>query len=142
MVMRRARSDGAVELEESGVRIVVARRRGGVVLVEIHGEDRDQLGAAPFVELDGELARHAPLALFFDVAGTSGATTPVREAWTAWLARHRASLREVHVLAPERFVRNAIDVARHFSRTGDLIRIDTDRVAFERALEDASRRRA
>jgi hypothetical protein len=138
---RRVREDGAVELEAPDLRFVIARHAPGVVSVTIHGDDRDQLGAAPFAELEAELARHSPLTVLFDTVGTSGAATPVREAWTSWFAANRSRLRAVHVLTSTKFVTTAIDVARHFSRTGELIQITTDRAAFDRVRESASRRR-
>ncbi len=138
---RSVREDGAVQLEAPDLRFVITRNAPGVVTVEIHGDDRDQLGAAPFVELEAELARHTPLTVFFDTERTSGAATPVRVAWTGWLASNRSRLRAVHVLTSTRFVTTAIDVARHFSRTGELIQITTDRAAFDQLRERAGRKR-
>jgi hypothetical protein len=131
---------GATELCAPDLRFVVQRRAPGVVVVEIHGADNDQLGAAPFAALDAELARHAPATLFFDTTESSGAITPVREAWTRWLAQNRARLAAVHILTSTKFVQTAIGVAKHFSRTGDLIRITDDRALFERLLEAETRR--
>lgn len=138
---RTVRDDGAVALAAPSLDIVIARLAPGVVRVEIRGDDRDQLGAQPFAELDAELARHVPLTLFFDLEHTSGATTPVREAWTAWIARNQSRLRAVHVLTSTRFVTTTIDVARHFSRTGDLIRLGSDRAAFDAEITRLRRAR-
>jgi hypothetical protein len=140
-VSRQIASDGTVELTAPGLRFVVSRRAPGVILVEIHGDDRDQLGALPFAELEAELARHAPSTLFFDTSQTSGARTEVREAWTAWFARNKSRLTAVHVLASSRFVSTAIGVAKHLSRTGELIRIADSKEAFDRALAAEIERR-
>ena len=133
---------GTVELTAPDLRFTVSRRAPGVLLVEIHGDDRDQLGALPFAELEAELARHAPSTIFFDTSHTSGARTGVREAWTAWFTRNQARLTAVHVLTSTKFVSTAIGVAKHLSRTGELIRIASDRSAFERALTTEIERRS
>jgi hypothetical protein len=127
----------STELVGPGLRFVVRRRAPGVLAVEIHGDDRDQLGTQPFAALDAELSRHSPATLFFDTTETSGATTAVRQAWTTWLAQNRTRLTAVHILTSSKFVSTAVGVAKHFSRTGELIRIGDDRAAFERVLATA-----
>ena len=57
--------------------------------------------------------------------------TPVREAWTAWFMRHQAQLQRVTVLVSDKLINSAVGVAKHFSRTGDLIRLVTEPARFD-----------
>ncbi len=139
-ITRRTHPDGTTELAAAGLRFVYQRPRPGVLLMRIHGDDRNQLGDAPFAELDAELARHPALDLFVDTAASPGAISEVREAWTDWLRRNRHRLARVTILAATRYLEVTINVAKLFSRTGDLIRVHSDRGRFEQEIAVAAGR--
>lgn len=140
MITRRQLPDGTTELAAGGVRFTFKRLRPGALLMTIHGDDRDELGAAPFKELESELARHTPLELLIDTSDSSGTVSSVREAWTEWLKNNRPRLKRVSILASTRYVNVTIGVAKLFSRTGDLIQIYSDRALFDQALAVAAGR--
>ncbi|MFP2926459.1 hypothetical protein ACLESO_14810 [Pyxidicoccus sp. 3LG] len=125
--------DGSLRLREGTVSFVYHPLRSGALLVRIQGYDRGELGVAPFEPLHAELARHPRLDLLVDTRDTEGATAAVSNAWTAWFQENRARLGEVHILVASRFVALTVNVAKHFSRTGELIRIHSDPATFEAA---------
>ena len=124
--------DGAVRLSGSdGCTFTFRRLRPGVMLVVISGYDTGVLGDAPLDIMTAELSRTAPLSLFVDTRDVTGVVTPVRESWTAWFQRHQAQLAKVTVLVSDKLINSAVGVARHFSRTGDLIRVLADPARFD-----------
>jgi hypothetical protein len=110
------------------------RLRPGVLLAQIIGYDRGALGRAPFDEIERQLARPQPVELFFDLRDAAGAVGEVRHAWTEWFQRTRPHLARVTVLASSRFVNLTLEIAKLFSRTGELIQIYSDQLLFEQAM--------
>ena len=74
----------------------------------------------------------------FDFLRNPGAAGPVSDQWTAWLRAHQARLGRVVILVADRYVTQTMAVAKHFSRTGDLIQITSDRGRFEQAVEKSA----
>jgi hypothetical protein len=138
--MERIESSGGaeVELRGDGTRFALRRLRSGVLLAQISGDDRGVLGDAPFRELDRALAARQPAELFFDLRGASGAVSDVREAWTDWFQGQRRRLKRVSILTSSRFVTLTVEIAKLFSRTGDLIQIYSDQLLFEQAMAVAA----
>jgi hypothetical protein len=129
----------AVELRaDDGTRFVLSRLRAGVLLLRISGDDRGALGRAPFDELDREVTRDLPAELFIDLRDAAGASSEVREAWTDWFQRRRGALKRVSILASSRFVNLTVEVAKLFSRTGELIQIYSDPSLFAHAASSAT----
>ena len=125
--------DGSLRLREGGCTHTFTRLRPGVMLLRIAGYDRGELGPAAFEPIDAELSGRAPLALLVDVSGVEGATKPVSDAWTEWFRTRRSQLQEVHILVASRFLDFLVNVAKHFSRTGELIQVHSDASRFESA---------
>ncbi|NMO13993.1 hypothetical protein HPC49_00200 [Pyxidicoccus fallax] len=125
--------DGSLTLSAGGVTYTVTRLRPGAMLVCIQGFDRGEIGDTIFELLRAELGQHAPLDLLVDTRATEGATAVVSNAWTAWFQEQRARLREVHILVASKFVSLTVNVTKHFSRTGELIRVHSDPATFEDA---------
>lgn len=123
-----------LELAAGTVRFAITPLRPGALLVAISGDDQNQLGEAPFMAIERELARHGRLELFIDTRGAMGAALAVQRAWTEWFARNRQRLSRVHLLAPTRFLSVAAGAAKLFSRTGELIQIYADCARFEEAV--------
>ncbi|MCA1664956.1 MAG: hypothetical protein LC659_11915 [Myxococcales bacterium] len=125
----------AVELRGADdTRFVLRRLRAGVLLAQISGDDRGTLGEAPFSELERALAARQPVELFFDLRGAVGAVGGVRDAWTDWFQQERRRLKRVSILTNSRFITLTVEIAKLFSRTGELIQIYSDRLLFEQAL--------
>jgi len=124
--------DGAVRLSGSdGCTFTFRRLRPGAMLVVIAGYDTGVLGDAPLDIMTAEAQRSGALQLFVDTRDVTGVVTPVREAWTAWFMRHQAQLQRVTVLVSDKLINSAVGVAKHFSRTGDLIRLVTEPARFD-----------
>lgn len=131
---REIRKDGSISLQSPGCTFVYQRLRPGVLLVTITGDDKGEFGMAPLQELDAEIARGGPLALFVDTRAARGAATSVTEDWTAWFAANQKNLRSVTILATSKFVHLIVSIAKHLSRTGEMIRIYTEDAPFTEAL--------
>jgi hypothetical protein len=108
-----------------------------VLLVTIAGHDTGAFGAAVFEEIRVHLGGHHRLDLFVDATDAVGPPTAVSEAWTRFFSREAPHLRRVRVLAPSRLVHLSVSVAKLFSRTGELVQVYADPVAFRAALERA-----
>ncbi len=131
--MREQLPDGSLKLSAGGVTYTVTRLRPGAMRVCIQGFDRGETGDAIFELLRAELSQHVPLDLLVDTRATEGATAVVSNAWTAWFQEQRPRLGEVHILVASKFVSLTVNVAKHFSRTGELIRVYSDAGPFEAA---------
>jgi hypothetical protein len=125
--------DGSLRLRADDVCFTYTRLGPGALRVHIRGYDRGLLGAAVFEPIHAELKLYSPLALLVDARDTEGATSAVSTAWTAWFQEQRPRLHEVHILVASKLVGVTVNVAKHFSRTGELIRIHSDPAAFEAA---------
>jgi hypothetical protein len=131
MITRELASDGTLRLSAAGCRYTFARLGRGTLLLAIAGKETGELGAAPIGEVAVEAAHHAPLHLLIDMRHLGFVSEAVSADWTAWFQANQEAIRRVDVLAPEVFVRLVVAVSQVFSRTGDMIRIHTQAVAFE-----------
>lgn len=131
MFQREILKDGTVCLRSAGCTFVYRRLRAGAVLVTITGDDKGEFGLAPLQELDAEIARGVPLSLYVDTRAARGAATSVSEDWTAWFANNQKGLRAVSILATSKLVHLIVSIAKHLSRTGEMIRIYTEEARFE-----------
>lgn len=132
-------ADGAVRLSGSdGCTMVFKRLRPGTMYLRIAGYDTGKLGDAPFDVVSAELARFGRLELFVDTRDTTGVVTTVREAWTAWFTQHQAELKKVTILVSDKLVGSAVAVSKHFSRTGELIRVLSDAAKFDELVAAAT----
>jgi hypothetical protein len=134
-------------LQNGSIRMIVdesafefARPKPGVLVVTIEGYDKGQFGTAPFDEIGSALRVAAPLELFIDARNAVGATVRVSQDWTSYLSHHKSDFRHVHVLAGSKMVELTVAIARHLSRTGNLIQIYSDPTIFETQLAAAARR--
>jgi hypothetical protein len=128
--------DVLLDAPHSALRI--HRPRTGVVLLVITGTDVGEHEAAPFRELDYDLAR-GPIHLFVDARASRGVTIDVSSDWSRWLRAQRHQLRSVHMLTGSRFVQLTAQTARNFAELGERMRIYTDPSAFEEELATTSR---
>jgi hypothetical protein len=137
-VAREVLEDGGVRLRGGKAWFVVYRLRPGVILMNAGGLDRDDLGWAPMDELREDLTRFAPVELFIDGADVNGVTAAASDKWTEWLGKHRTEIKSCNILVRSKFMHITIEVAKLFSRTGEMIRVYLDPVAFEEAIARAA----
>ena len=112
--------------------------RGLVVLV-ISGTDVGEHGDEPFVELENDL-RAGPFELFVDARASRGVTIDVSGEWSRWLAKHKSSLRGVHMLTASRFVQLTANFVKNFAELGEAMRIYTEAAVFDAELSTALER--
>jgi hypothetical protein len=130
-----------VDLQGIHCSMNIRRLRPGLVVIAIRGTDIGELADAPFCELECEFRRDRPLELFIDARDTRGASIDVSNDWALWLAKYRDRLRRVTMLTGSRFIAVTARFVRRFSQLENLMRITTDPVAFDGALEQAIRER-
>jgi hypothetical protein len=133
--------DGTVRMTAAAARFEFARPNPRVAVITITGYDKGQFGTAPFDEIGSFLRVAAPLELFIDARDALGATVRVSQDWTSFLSRHKGDFSHVHVLAGSKMVELTVAIARHLSRTGNLIQIYSDPEIFAAQLAAATRNR-
>ena len=134
MVSREILSDKSVLLKAEQCSITHTQLRPGAVLVKIVGYDTGAIGNATFDELGAAVGRFGRFHLFVDLSETMGAKTEVREAWTHWFQANRQNVHQIAILVQSKFVHTAVEIAKFFSRTGELITIYSDPKLFEDAI--------
>jgi hypothetical protein len=127
-------SDGSVRISSGDSAFEFTRPKAGVLVVAITGYDKGQCGTAPLEEIDSVLRLVGSLQLFVDARSAVGATVRVSEDWTKFISRRKDELGRVHVLAGSKMVELTVAIARHLSRTGNLIQIYSDPAIFEEQL--------
>ncbi|WP_437999011.1 hypothetical protein WMF26_02470 [Sorangium sp. So ce185] len=142
MIHREILGDGSIRLAKDGCSFVFRRLRPGAVLVTIAGRDTGGLGDAPLDELQAEIARYPPVELYVDARDATFAAESVSDAWTRFFSANRDRLRRVRILVGTPFVQLVVDVAKLFSRTGELIQIESDARRFDEAVASAAPARA
>ncbi len=125
---------GRVRLSTARCSFVYDRPRPGVVVCTMSGHDDGTFGTATVDELRGDVARFAPVELFFETRGEFTAGTGVRTMWTDWIGANQRGLKSVNILVRSKYLQVTMEVTRLFSRTGELMRIYLDPAAFAEAL--------
>ncbi|MBL8949329.1 MAG: hypothetical protein JNK82_01035 [Myxococcaceae bacterium] len=105
----------------------------GVTLVVFTGKDTNEFGDAPFQELDAHLAPGTEL--YIDARKATAASIDVSAEWAKWLGRRKGSFARVSMLTGSKFIQMSADFVRRFADLGELMRLYTDAVAFEHALQ-------
>ncbi|XYI01932.1 hypothetical protein ACMHYB_20045 [Sorangium sp. So ce1128] len=139
MSHREVLDDGSVRLAKDGCCFVFRRLRPGAVLVTIAGRDTGSLGDAPLDELHAEMLRYPPIDLYVDARSATFAAESVSDAWTRFFSANRERLQRVRILVGSPFVELVVNVAKLFSRTGELIRIESDAIRREVQADGAVR---
>jgi hypothetical protein len=136
VVQRDTLNDGTVRLfsSKSKCTFYFLRPRPGVVVIRISGDDRGEFGTAPMDELREDLSRFAPVELFIETDKSAGAALPVQTAWTEWFAENRSALKSVSMLVHSKYMHFTAEVAKLFSRTGEMIRVYLDPAPYDEAL--------
>lgn len=105
----------------------------GVMLVTLTGKDTGELGDAPFRKLDEKLTPGTEL--FIDARKATAASVDVSGEWAKWLARRKSSFVHVSMLTGSRFIQISADFVKRFAGMGELMRLYTDALAFDEALQ-------
>ena len=129
MVRRELVENGSVRLTSDQCTFLFEHPQPGVLLITIDGDDTGQFGNAALDEIAQEFSRfNAPVHVFVDARGAIGPSTGVMEKWTAWLAANKHKLTKLDVLVPEKskLLHLTVSIAKHLSRTGDLIGIHSE----------------
>lgn len=135
---RETLEDGSVRLSSERCSFTYHRPRPGVVFMRIVGNDKGEFGTAPMDELREDLSRYSPIELFIEMDEITGANLPVQEAWTEWFSTWRRALKSVSILTRSKYMHVSVEIAKLFSRTGELIRVYLEPQPFEEALQRAA----
>lgn len=141
MVDREVLADGSVKLSGGDCVFRFHRPRPGIVVVRISGDDVGQFGSATMDEVAKEFDQvKTPIELFIDATKAVGPVTKVMEAWATWFETHHRRLKHVDILIPPeaKVLHLTVAIARHLSRTGDLISIHLDAENFHRAVNQSA----
>jgi len=132
---RETLNDGSVRLRSESCTFIYTRLRPSVLLVSISGQDNGEFGSAPLLEIQQEFTRYRqPVELFVDATEVVSAAGQVSDEWAAWFLANQKWLKRVEILAPSRPIHLTISIAKHLSRTGQLIRIHSDPREFETTI--------
>jgi hypothetical protein len=138
LIVSETPDDLRLEITDKPAASMVLRRLGpAVVLISATGHDKGHLGENPFLWLERELGRHGSIEVFVDMRAMFNATQTVADRWSEWIQRHRSRLRHMSLLVGSKYVQMTVEVAKLFSRTGELMRVYTDAAAFSDAIAQA-----
>lgn len=129
-IAREVAQDGSVVVRDARCSIVFRRLRPGALEVRITGTDNGQFGDAVINEIALAIARERPLELFVDAGEASMPAVSVRQ-WSHFFALHRENLKHVRILVGSKAVALTMEIVRHLSKTGDLIRIYSERERYD-----------
>ena len=128
---RETLADGRVRLADARASFTYERLRPGALLVKATGADMGQFGTASLDEIRLELLRQRPVELFIDAQDVTVVAVDVSREWTQFFSLNREHLRRVSVLVGSKAMELTVAIAQHFSQTGNLIQLYSDRELFE-----------
>jgi hypothetical protein len=126
-----------LRLAAGAATMVLTRLGPGIILMSATGHDVGQFGDEPFEWLEQEMGRHGSIEVFVDTREMFNATQTVADGWSNWISRHRSRLKRMSLLTSSKYVQMTLEVAKLFSRTGELMRIYTDAPAFSDAISQS-----
>ena len=130
-IVRENAGDGRIIIHDDRCTYSIAGLAPGVIELRIVGTDTGQFGSAIIDEVALALIREHVLELLVDAVEGSIVSVGVTTAWARFFEINRSKLQRVTVLASTRAMTLAMGFVRFLSRTGDLIRILSDRDAYE-----------
>lgn len=135
--VRRERTRSTVAIDDGACRQVLRWSENTLLLV-ISGEDRGTLASDVFDEIRSGRRGGTRLDLFIDLRDAAMPTPEVSDLWSAWFAANRTTLASVTILSTTKAVSLTADIAGWRSRTGGLVRVVSDPVAFADTLRRAA----
>jgi hypothetical protein len=128
---------GDIRLSSGDCAFLYQRPRAGVLLITISGHDAGQFGTSTLDEIHAAINREGILELFVDAREAPGAAVSVSDDWTRFFSLNREKLSRVHVLVGgSKVMQLTVAIARHLSRTGNLIQIYSDAEIFNGKLNN------
>ena len=106
-----------------------------VIVITFTGKDTNEFGEAPFQKLDEKLVPGTEL--YIDARKATAASIDVSAEWAKWLSRRKSSFAHVSMLTGSKFIQMSAGFVRRFADMGDLMRLYTDAVAFDHAVQVA-----
>lgn len=123
--------DGGVRLSSGSCTYIFTRFRQDALLMTVTGNDAGEFGTAVVDEVQRAFCPQRPLALYIDIKDAVGAAPNVTELWIGFLLKHAQHLSNIDVLVLSRVLELTVAVVKHFSRSGNLIRIHSDPQLFD-----------
>jgi hypothetical protein len=117
--------------------LAIERPAASVVVMRFSGWDAGEFGDMPMQELAKDLVSHDQIELFIDARDVKGASIEVSGEWSQWLGKHKESFKHISMLTGSRFIQVTANFVRRYGELGDLMRIYTEPVAFDEALEES-----
>jgi hypothetical protein len=136
-IEREVEADGTVILRAGPGIFRYRHARPGALFIRVEGDDNGQFGTGLLDEIASVLARERPLEIFVDASAGSMPGLAVNRQWSRFLGDHQRDIRRVHVLVGSRTAELGLAVVRRLSSAGKLIRIYTQRDAFEAQQQKA-----
>src|SRR5258706_13180528 len=130
-IVREIASDGSIIIRADRCTCSFRRLRPGVVEVRIVGTDSGQFSTAVIDEVALALMRERPIELLLDASEGSIASVSVMTAWARFFELNRQNLQRVTILTGSKAMTLTMELMRYLSKTGDLIRIPSDREKYE-----------
>jgi len=112
----------------------ISKPAPGVLAARLAGSGILALGGAPLRELTRHVERSDRLELYLDASALEGTSVEQSDAWALWFARHRARLKQVHLLPGAKFVHITPEFLRRFADSNGVLRIYVERAAYDAAL--------
>jgi len=134
LIERETLPDGAFRLSSEGCTFLYRTLKPDLLLVTISGHDRGQFGSEPLDAIAARFPAAGALDLFVDTRDTARAAVKVSEEWTAWFLANRPRLKQVGILVGSKPMEVTVGIAKHMSRTGELIKIYPAPAQFEEAV--------
>ena len=130
-IVREIAADGSIVIRDDRCAYSFRQIAAATLEVRMVGTDRGQFGTVIIDEVALALFRERSLELLVDAAEGSIMSVDVTAAWARFLEANRPGLRRVTTLATTKATTLAMGLVRYLSRTGDLMRIASDRETYE-----------
>jgi hypothetical protein len=130
-IVREITRDGRIVIRDDRCAYSFRQIAAGAIEVRMVGTDRGQFGTVIIDEVALALVREPTLELLVDATEGSIMSVEVTTAWARFLEANRPRLRRVTTLATSKATTLAMGLVRYLSNTGDLMRIASDREAYE-----------
>jgi hypothetical protein len=130
-IVREIAGDGSILIRDERCTCSFRRLRPGTVEMRIVGTDGGQFGTALIDEVALAIVRDRSIELLLDAGDAVILSVGFTGTWARFFDLNRPHLERVTVLATSRATALTMGLVRYLSNTGDLIRIHTEREAYE-----------
>lgn len=130
-IKREVQGDGTVVLRAGPGTFRYRLPTPRVLHISVEGDDIGQFGSALVDEIAVVVARHGPLEIFVDAGAGSMPGLGVTGRWARFFSVNRKDITRVHILVGSKTAELTLTIAQRLSSAGRLIRLYTEREAFE-----------